>query len=76
MVDVPAVLVKPTLDVELAKFKVLPAAPRLPLVPMTKERPALTVVPPAKPLLLPVSVKVPAPACVRLPAPVNTEAFD
>ena len=62
MVDVPLALVKPTLAVALAKFRVLPAAPKEPPVPMANVLSALTVVAPAKALLLPVRVTTPVPA--------------
>ena len=60
--DVPEASVNNKLAALSAKAKVLPAAPKEPPVPMAKVLPALTVVAPANALLLPVRVRVPAPA--------------
>ena len=53
---------------------VVPAVPRTELLPDTCRVPALTLMPPLKPLLLPVRTRVPALNFDRLPVPLRVEA--
>ena len=61
-VEVPDVLVNVRLDAASVSISVPPAAPKEPPVPIAKVLPALTIVAPAKALLFPVRVRMPAPA--------------
>ena len=60
--DTPEIPVKCNWEALSSNDTVLPAAPKELPVPKANVLPALTVVEPAKELLLPVRVKVPAPA--------------
>ena len=74
--DVPEMLVKDKLEALSESVSVLATAPKEPPVPMASVLPALTVVVPAKAVLLPVKVKTPVPACIKFPEPVMTEALE